>query len=101
MKSTHNIFMMLLLLSMIGCSGLLDEEPTTFYNEEQVFSTEEGVETAVNGLWYSYGGPEYYGSSGFRKVLVQSGRKQGCHQPQYLPDQYLADQDVAGNVYYH
>ena len=47
----------------IGCDDFLEEDAETFFNEEQVFSTENGIEAAVNGLYQSYSDPGYHGSS--------------------------------------
>jgi starch-binding outer membrane protein, SusD/RagB family len=53
--------------------GKLEEEPTTFFSEDRVFSSEDGVESAVNGLYYSLGAFNFYGSAFVNLTLPHSG----------------------------
>lgn len=57
----------------VSCNSFLEENPRTFYNEQTVYSTEEGVETAINGLYYSMGEYDYYGSGYINTILPLSG----------------------------
>ncbi|WP_198034944.1 RagB/SusD family nutrient uptake outer membrane protein [Winogradskyella sp. J14-2] len=57
-----------------GCDDYLEEDIETFFEEEQVFSTEDGVEAAVNGLYQSYSDPGYHGSSIHTFINPVSGR---------------------------
>jgi hypothetical protein len=61
------------ILFFLSCSDLLEENPTTFYSEKSVYSTESGVETAVNGMYYQMASFEYYGSGFLNLVLPASG----------------------------
>ncbi len=56
-----------------SCSDTLQEENTTFYSEEQIYTTTEGAETGINGLYYSLGVFEYYGSNFINIMLPHSG----------------------------
>ena len=62
MKKYHIIFSLILATLTVGCQDFLEEEPETFFSEEQVFSTVNGVETAVNGLYQSFADPAYVNS---------------------------------------
>ncbi|QBN20445.1 RagB/SusD family nutrient uptake outer membrane protein [Flavobacterium nackdongense] len=64
----------ILLSGILGCSDTLKEEVETFYSAEQVFSTKEGIETAVNGLYTTMSGYDYYGSGLIGLVYPISGR---------------------------
>ncbi len=57
-----------------SCENALTEEPTTFYSEETVFSTEEGIETVVNGMYSQLSAPDYYGSSWHLFLTPVSGK---------------------------
>lgn len=52
----------IILLAFSSCSDLLTDTPENQYSDEQVFSTAEGVETAVNGIYYQLQGYDYYGA---------------------------------------
>ncbi|WP_367388009.1 RagB/SusD family nutrient uptake outer membrane protein [Lewinella sp. LCG006] len=67
-------FLFLALLSLTACQNALQEDPETFYNEEQVFATEEGVEAAVNGLFSAFFDGGYYGSSWHGMIMPLSGK---------------------------
>ena len=58
----------------LSCKDTLEENPETFFSEDSVFSTEAGVETAVNGLYATFSGPQYYGSSWTTFMLPVSGK---------------------------
>ena len=49
-------------LAFVSCNDLLTDTPENQYDETQVFSTAEGVETAVNGMYYQLQGYDYYGA---------------------------------------
>jgi starch-binding outer membrane protein, SusD/RagB family len=70
---TSYIFVLIIALTFGSCSGVLDEEPTTFYSEDQIYVSPEGAETAINGLYYSLGTFEYYGSNYINLILPHSG----------------------------
>lgn len=58
----------------IGCDDFLDKYPITEYNNDQLFATEQGAETVLNGLYAKLAGPGYYGSSWHGLVNPHSGR---------------------------
>lgn len=64
----------ILIFSIIGCTDFLEEEYDTFFEEEQVFSTENGVEAAINGLYQSYASPGYNGTSIHTFIAPVSGK---------------------------
>ena len=83
MKKYHIIFSLILATLTVGCQDFLEEEPETFFSEEQVFSTVNGVETAVNGLYQSFADPAYHGSSVHGFIAPISGKffsNQGASQ---------------------
>lgn len=59
---------------LTSCDDFLDKEVITEYNSEQLFSTEQGAETVLNGLYAKLAGPGYYGSSWHGMVNPHSGR---------------------------
>jgi len=59
---------------VLGCSDVLEETPETLYNEEQVFATEQGVESALNGLYQSFADPAYHGSGIHGLIAPISGK---------------------------
>jgi hypothetical protein len=67
-------FFTTLLTCVTSCSDLLDEKVTTFYNSEQVFSSKEGIETALNGMYSNLSGFNYYGGAWHGLVTPHSGR---------------------------
>lgn len=73
-----NIFKTLLITTLLtgftGCSDLLTEKVDTFYSGEQVFSTKEGIETALNGMYFNLSGYNYYGGGWHSLVNPHSGR---------------------------
>ena len=75
MKNTYKILSICLVLFIAqGCQEYLDEEPITQFNEEQVFSTESGVESAVNGLYASFASGAYHGSAMHGLIMPHSGK---------------------------
>ena len=84
MKNINAIIVLLLsLFTLVSCNEVLDEQPETFFNEEQIFSSEEGVESAINGLYQSFADPGYHGSSIHGLVAPFSGKfwsNQGASQ---------------------
>lgn len=60
--------------TLTSCDDFLDQEITTEYNNDQLFATEEGVETVLNGLYTRLSAPAYYGSSWHGLVNPHSGR---------------------------
>lgn len=73
-----NIFFLVILLCCLlfsGCEGgLLEETPDTFESEAQVFSTEEGLDAALNGLYYSFGEQDYHGAAFHNLLMPVSGK---------------------------
>ena len=67
------IILFALITIIFSCKNTLEEDPETFFSEASVFSTEAGVETAVNGLYATFSGPQYYGSSWTTFMLPVSG----------------------------
>ena len=61
-------------LCIISCDDYLEEDVETFVEEEVVFTTEEGLESAINGLYASYAGPAYHGSSIHTFIAPVSGK---------------------------
>ena len=68
------VFTILMMLALVGCSDELDKIPLTNYSEEQVFSTEEGLETAVNGIYLAISSGAYHGSAYHGLVAPVSGK---------------------------
>ncbi len=62
------------LLTPFGCNDALEEDPETFYNAEQIFSTEEGLESAVNGIYSQLFDGGYYGTSVHGLIMPVSGK---------------------------
>ena len=61
-------------LTFSACNEFLGENPVVFYSEESVFATEEGVETAVNGMYASLSSGAYYGTSWHNLIMPHSGK---------------------------
>lgn len=64
----------LVLFILTSCKGILEEDPQTFYSEEAVFGTEEGVESAVNGLYSSFTHYDYHGAAWHNVLMPVSGK---------------------------
>lgn len=60
--------------TLVSCDDFLDKQPITEYNNGQLFATEEGAETVLNGLYARLAAPGYYGSSWHGLVNPHSGR---------------------------
>lgn len=60
-------------LLAFSCNSFLEENPRTFFNENTIYSTEEGIETAINGLYYALGQFEFYGSAYQNGIMPASG----------------------------
>ena len=73
MKYINISAFLIVIFSIVSCSNLLEENPTTFFDEETIYSTEEGVESAINGLYYIQGSFNYYGSAYQSLVMPVSG----------------------------
>ncbi len=84
MKKYITPFVLVLVIFVLNsCEKMLDEEPQTFFSETQIFSTEDGLESAINGLYQSYADPGYHGSSIHGLVAPMSGKfwsNQGASQ---------------------
>ncbi len=66
----------------ISCEDVLTDIPENQFSEVQVFSTEEGVETAVNGMYAQFQGYDYYGARMRLLLWPHSGKyqsKQGAN----------------------
>ncbi|TMM29070.1 RagB/SusD family nutrient uptake outer membrane protein [Polaribacter aestuariivivens] len=66
-----------------SCENALEEKPITAFSEEQLFSTEQGLETVVNGMYQSFADPAYHGSSYHGLLAPFSGKfwsNQGASQ---------------------
>tara|TARA_R110002049_G_scaffold18043_1_gene69408 strand:+ start:18881 stop:20557 length:1677 start_codon:yes stop_codon:yes gene_type:complete len=85
MKNTQKILVILLLVAfgLTSCSDVLEVDiPKNQFSEVQVFSTEEGVETAVNGMYSQLQGYDYYGARMRLLLWPHSGKyhsKQGAN----------------------
>ncbi len=72
-----------LTILFVSCSDFLEEDVETFFTEDQVFSTEDGLEAAVNGIYQSFSAGAYHGSSIHGLVAPVSGKfysNQGASQ---------------------
>lgn len=68
--------------ALLSCEDVLTDEPENQFTELQVFSTEEGVETAVNGIYSQFQGYDYYGARMRLLLWPHSGKynsKQGAN----------------------
>ncbi len=72
-SSKYLTILMLLIIGLMSCSELLEEEPTTFFSEDAVYSSEEGVESAINGLYYIQSSFGYYGAAFHSLIMPVSG----------------------------
>ena len=66
--------LLILLIINTGCNDFLTETPETFLSEDALFSTEDGLETAVNGLYATFSAPNYYGSGWHTVIMPISGK---------------------------
>ncbi|HRD82005.1 MAG TPA: RagB/SusD family nutrient uptake outer membrane protein [Saprospiraceae bacterium] len=75
MKNRIRIYILALLaLSASACRDFLTEDPVTFYSEQTIFSNEEGVETAINGIFSAYQTGQYYGTAWHNLTMPLSGK---------------------------
>jgi starch-binding outer membrane protein, SusD/RagB family len=68
------IFLSFFCLIFTNCSDFLDEKVTTQYSEEQIFSSAEGLESVVTGMYASMANINYYSGSFQSLVNPVSGR---------------------------
>lgn len=76
------LFTVLVALFFTSCEDQLVDVPENKFSELQVFSTEEGVETAVNGMYAQLEGYDYYGARMRLLLWPHSGKynsKQGAN----------------------
>lgn len=73
-NSYYISFLIVISLVITGCSSLLEETPDTFDSEEQVFSTEAGVEAALNGVYYAFSEQNYHGAAFHNLLMPVSGK---------------------------
>ncbi|MBJ6368503.1 RagB/SusD family nutrient uptake outer membrane protein [Snuella sedimenti] len=76
------LFVLLVTASFISCEDQLVDLPENKFSEVQVFSTEEGVETAINGMYAQLQGYDYYGARMRLLLWPHSGKyqsKQGAN----------------------
>jgi len=78
MKNINKIIELLVLIAVffISCDDQLTDIPQNQYSEIQVFSTEEGLETAVNGMYYQFQSYDYYGNRMPSLLWPHSGKYQ-------------------------
>lgn len=76
MKFKNRLFpiFIIALIFNTGCSDFLTETPESFLTEDVLFSTEDGLETAVNGLYATLSAPNYYGSDWHTVIYPVSGK---------------------------
>ncbi|MDY7396805.1 RagB/SusD family nutrient uptake outer membrane protein [Aureibaculum sp. 2210JD6-5] len=84
MKNRNKIIGLLVLVTVFftGCDEQLIDIPQNKFSEIQVFSTEDGVETAVNGMYSQLQGYDYYGARMRLLLWPHSGKyqsKQGAN----------------------
>ncbi|TXG36077.1 RagB/SusD family nutrient uptake outer membrane protein [Seonamhaeicola maritimus] len=85
MKNIYKIIGLFTVISFgsISCSDVLEVDiPKNQFSEVQVFSSEEGLETAVNGIYINLQGYDYYGSRMRLLLWPHSGKyqsKQGAN----------------------
>jgi len=68
-------FLFLMMITLSSCSKWLEIQPEDRFTEAQVFSTPQGFEDALNGIYLSIGGNSLYGENltlSFLDVLAQS-----------------------------
>ena len=61
-------------LLLTACSKELEKVPETDFSENQVFSTEQGVETAINGIYLAMSSGAYHGSAYHGFIAPVSGK---------------------------
>ncbi|GAA3576636.1 RagB/SusD family nutrient uptake outer membrane protein [Snuella lapsa] len=76
------LFVLFVTASFMSCEDQLVDVPENKFSEVQVFSTEEGVETAINGMYAQLQGYDYYGARMRLLLWPHSGKyqsKQGAN----------------------
>ncbi|MCB0645925.1 MAG: RagB/SusD family nutrient uptake outer membrane protein [Saprospiraceae bacterium] len=73
MKKTAIYTIIFILLGLQACTDVLQEDPKSFYAEDAIYATEQGVETAINGIYYSMGAFQNYGSNFHNLMMPHSG----------------------------
>lgn len=69
------VLLFLITISFSACSKWLEIQPEDRFTEEQVFSSQQGFEDALNGIYLGMGGASLYGENltlSFLDVLAQS-----------------------------
>lgn len=84
MKNKIKVIGLIIAFSIVSfsCEDVLTDEPQNKFTELQVFSSEEGVETAVNGIYSQFQGYDYYGARMRLLLWPHSGKyhsKQGAN----------------------
>ncbi len=84
MKNKYKIIGLFLAITLIftSCEDQLTDIPENQFTEIQVFSTEQGTETAVNGMYAQLQGYDYYGARMRLLLWPHSGKynsKQGAN----------------------
>ena len=59
---------------IVSCESELELAPETNFNNEQVFATEAGVESAINGMWVNYVSGGFHGSAYHALLNPLSGK---------------------------
>jgi hypothetical protein len=62
------------LVFAFGCEDYLTEEPITDFFTEEIFTTEDAVESAVTGMYINFASFEYHGSGYLNLVYPMSGK---------------------------
>ena len=70
------IMLLMLVVVLSSCESQLEDIPKNNFSEVQVFSTPQGVETAVNGLYFNFQAYDYYGNRMPSLLLPHSGKYQ-------------------------
>ncbi|SFZ93586.1 Starch-binding associating with outer membrane [Flaviramulus basaltis] len=63
MKNFLTYSLLLCFVVLNSCEDYLDKAPSTQLTESQVFANEQSLETAINGMYYTYGEYNYHGAS--------------------------------------
>ena len=83
MKNIKSIFLaIVVLITFFNCESTLEDtfdkaltdQPKNQFTQAQVFSTEEGLETAVNGMYYDLQAFDYYGARFHLLIWPHSGK---------------------------
>ena len=78
MKNTKLIIIFLVLVAFFSCEDsfekALTDEPINLFTQAQIFSTEEGLESAVNGMYFNLQDFGYYGASHYLLTWPHSAK---------------------------